>query len=315
MDKAYYLELYKELISGMENKDFDDLSSIPSKYRYEHLLAMFELRDYSDDISAVYIPLWKTAVSCGQSKIRSKVDNKTKISVVFITDSVSNWRCLGLYNKLSNDVRYDVCVLLYTSNKNAEEKKKTAEFFINNGCKLIDYTSCGKSVDSYWDSLGGYPDIAIYTTLQISSVPVELQYVKMPFSTLNIYIPGEMDGFDVSGTYITGTNDAFAPGFINAVWKAFVYNLFACGKYKDNQLLKGDNIVFSGCPDMDHFYEEHSYEDDDVRRIWKVSEDSDIDNVKRIIISPSGLTGMYNGCEQSTFRQNAFFFLYYLKVE
>ena len=71
-EETRYIKLVEELIDGADAGDFNDVSNIPAKYKYEHLQALFMLHKVLDGGEDLYKSFYHIAIKCGENHVKEK---------------------------------------------------------------------------------------------------------------------------------------------------------------------------------------------------------------------------------------------------
>ena len=83
--------------------------------------------------------------------------------------------------------------------------------------------------------------------------------------------------------------------------------------YQEYGLLRGKNIVYSGYTKMDYFYEERVWSEAEIRKLWKIPDGMESQDMKKVIIAPHHSISEDSVVKFSTFAKNVYFFLYLAK--
>lgn len=310
------LRLIQNLFDGIDAGDFNDVTSIPNKYTFRYLKSIWDLQTALDGGSDLYKQIYDIAMKCGICHVKQKYAEGKKIKIAFLVISAAEWPAESVYRLLQEnpllEVYLVICPLIDRSSENMVDAfEKTACFFEKNGYDVRRaYDSENERVRS-WDEVGK-PDIVMHLSHWYKSLPEEYQVENYPFSILNCYIPYAMALADnASGTFmINSSNNTF---FSNVMWRVYTDTLYHYDSYKKYQLLGGENVIFTGFPKMDFFYDKQGYETEKVTSYWKIPEGCDPQKIKKVIIAPHHSFLGYGGILYATFQWNMYFWIYLAK--
>ncbi len=310
---TYYSTLVDELLTGIDNGDFAG-EMIPDKYKWEHLLALYVLRDSLDGAEQLFVQLYNLAIANAEKYISQKAQRGETINVVFQSYSAAQWPAADVYHRFENTPNVKVKVIVSPLVDRDEESSldsytKTLNWFRENGYNVAEGIEPNTHGIYDWERLGGYPDVLYQLSSWFMSLPRAQWYTKLPLRCLVAYIP--------YGMYLADNTDgSFAKQIVynkeifNTIWRVYCDSSFNLERYKKYQLLGGENVRCSGYSKMDFFYKDKKYIDEDIRRIWKIPEGKKSDKVKKIIIAPHYSVGDEGILLLSTFRRNAWFWIY-----
>ena len=109
--KEQCINLLNELMDGIEQGDFSK-DSIPKKYTYGHLYAIFELLDELQGAEKLYGQIYDLAVKHGTAEIRRKCARGEKIKIAFLVISAAEWGLEKVYRMLEQDDRVECYVVV-----------------------------------------------------------------------------------------------------------------------------------------------------------------------------------------------------------
>ncbi len=303
-----------EILDGNDRGDFNDPKHPKGNYTYGHLLALLEMRGKLDGVEELYRSLYNYTISCGKNAILKKAENHKKIRVIFLLYSASTWSAESLYRLLKKDDRFDVKILLSPlADRSINDIKDTyyssKEYFEKNDYDLIAPFDAEKMTVLAWDSIGGIPDLIIHGSTWNECLPEIYQFFYFPLTVLNAYIPYSMDlGNSTDGSY---TKDyVYNKDFINLMWRVYCESSHHMAGFREYELLQGENVRFSGYVKLDPLYQNNSYSDNDLRKLWSIPADTDINTIKKVIVAPHYSIFDNGSIRFSTFRRNAWFLLY-----
>ncbi len=310
---TYYSTLVDELLVGIDNGDFAK-EIIPDKYKWEHLLALYLLKDSLDGAEELFTQLYDLAIENAERHIKQKAQNGETVDVAFQSYSAAQWPAEDVYRKLEKTPNVKVKVVVSPLVDRSEESSldsyiKTLNWFKENDHNVVEGYD-PKTHEIYnWDQMGGYPDILYQLSSWFMSLPRVQWYSKLPLRCLVAYIP--------YGMYLADNSDGsfaihavYNKEFFNTIWRSYCDSRFNLDGYKKYQLLGGKNIRYSGYSKMDFFYRDKEYSEDDILKIWKIPVGKKPDEVKKVIIAPHYSVGDEGVILLSTFKKNAWFWLY-----
>ena len=312
-DIAYFSKRVDELLDGIDNGDFA-LDIIPDKYTWEHLLGLFLLRESLDGAVDLFAQLYDLAIKSAEKYIKQKAESGKTIEVVFQSYSAAQWPAEGVYRKYENTPNVNAKILvspLIDRNKESsiDSYKKTLNWYKENGYNVAEGLDPETLKKPGWDELGGYPDVLYQLSSWFTSLPSAQWFCKLPLRCLVAYIPYSI--------YLADNNDGsfaiqaiYNKEIVNLMWRVYCDSVYNLEGYKKYQLLGGKNARYSGYAKMDCFYAEEEFTDDDIRKIWKIPEGKNPKDIKKIIIAPHFSIFDEGAILLSTFKKNAWFWLY-----
>lgn len=311
------ISFVKELLTGADEGDFDNIETIPEKYTYEHLYSLCMLANVLDNGKKLYEQLYTIATTYGKNSIQKKVKNGEKIKAAFLAISAAEWPAGELYHMLEKDSRVEcyVAVVPLTDrdpDDSRETYRQTYQYFRQNGYNVKGTYKEETDAVASWDDLGGVPDIVIHLTSWYAALPAAFQVVSLPLTCISCYIP--------YGIYVSDSPDgSYAPdfvynkGFSNMMWKIYADSEKNVEGYREYGLLHGKNVAFSGYTKMDTFYYVKERNEAEIKEIWKIPEGKKADEMKKVIIAPHHSFLGFCGIKYATFARNAYFLLYLAK--
>lgn len=306
----------KEYFEGVQNGDFNDIKNIPDKYTYAHLIGLFHESNNITNGAELFKLLISVSRECGYQNIQKKVQRGERIKVAFMVMSQTEWPAQGVYENLRNDPRFEAYIVgLVDTSKDFEIAKKQYEgnkvYFEGIGAEFRGTINENDELKN-WDDLGGIPDILINLKSYWNHVYQPQNLMNLPLYCINFYIPYCFYVADSAvGDY--AKRAVYNMDFMNLQYAVFTDSYKNYLGYVNNQLLKGENVIFSGYAKMDYFYQEHTYNKEDIKRLWKIPEETDCDKVKKIIIAPHYSIDKESIINFSTFHKNYAFLLYLAK--
>lgn len=306
-----YTQLLGQLMDGIDRGDFDHVGQLPPQYTYEYLEALFYFADSLDGGQDFYRQMYELVCQAGETAVREKAARGEKIKVTFLAISAAEWPAEDVYRMLEEDPHFEVTVTNCPltdrdANDRARIYMQNKQFFLERGYRVLDNYSEKQDKVHSWEELNETPDIVIHLTPWYMSLPECYRITGYPCSRVNLYIPY---GFGTNGGSNKGNHQyraGYDKDFYNMLRRAYFNVKFET----DHLLLQGRNINFSGYAKMDYFYRQHSFEEGDIRRIWKIPEKAEVNGVKKVIIAPHHSFLGYGGICFSTFAKNAYFWLY-----
>ena len=315
-EKARYVKLLNELIDGIERGDFSK-ESIPVKYTYWHLYALFELLDDLEDGRKLYEQIYDLAMKCGAASIRQKCARGERIKIAFIAISAAEWGAERIYHMMKQDDRVECYVVVSPLiDRDLESRRdtycQTVDFFRKNGYEVRGRCNDEFNVPASWQELGGMPDIVIHSTPWMGSLPAEYQVVNFPLMSLNYYIPyGIYVENGWTGDYLEKL--VYNKEFVNMMKRIYADSERNLRGYQEYGLLHGKNVVYSGYVKMDYFYDTRTRSEAEIRKLWKIPDGIKSEDIKKVIIAPHHSVSENAIFKFSTFPKNAYFFLYLAK--
>ena len=239
------------------------------------------------------------------------------INIAFQSYSAAQWPADEVYHKFENSANVNVKVIvspLVDRNKESslDSYKKTLSWFKDNGYNVAE----GMNIDTLglygWDRLGGYPDILYQLSSWFMSLPGIQWYCKLPLRCLVGYIQYGMNLIDNNdGSF--AVQSVYNKEFFNSIWRVYCESEYNLEGYKKHQFLGGKNVRYSGYAKMDYFYGADEPDDDVISKLWKIPEGKTAGDMKKIIIAPHYSVGDEGVLLLSTFKRNAWFWLYLAK--
>lgn len=312
-----WVQMVGELLSGVDTGDFSNVETIPEKYTYGYLYALFMLADALDNGRTLYEQFYDIAVAHGKYTIRKKVQNGEKIKVAFLTISAAEWPAEEVYRLLEKDKRIECYVLAAPlADRDVESRretyKQTYQYFCENGYQVKGGYREESDTSVPWEDLGGMPDIVVHITPWFEALPVVYQITSFPLKCIHCYIPyGIYSENSTDGSY--ALNFVYNKEFFNMMWKIYVDSKQNLEGYQKYGLLHGKNAAYSGYAKMDYFYTSREWKEEEIRKLWKIPEGRNPDDMKKVIIAPHHAILGYGGIAFSTFPKNAYFLLYLAK--
>ncbi|WP_022756743.1 CDP-glycerol glycerophosphotransferase family protein [Butyrivibrio fibrisolvens] len=309
----YYASRVEELISGIDAGDFSG-EIIPDKYRWEHLAGLFYLRDRLDGGDEFFSDIYRLAIQSGINYVRRKVQREEKIIVCFQNYSAAQWPAEEFYSRISNTKGVDARVLVSPLADRDEESRmdayrKTLKWFLENGYKVIEGINQSKGSFIRWADMDAFPDVLYMTSPWFYSLPSAQWFTLLPLRCLPAYIPYGMYLADSrDGSY--AIDAVYNKDCANLTWRVYCDSIYNLNGYKNHQLLRGENVRYSGYVKMDYFYTSPEFSDEKIAELWKIPRGMNPKVIKKIIIAPHFSISSGRDINYSTFRENAWFFLY-----
>lgn len=315
--KTIYANKVDELLSGIDAGDFNQVGKIPDRYTYLHLYSLIELADELDQGKELYRQIFDMVTAHGTCCIRRKVQNGEKIRVVFLAISAAEWPADDVYRLLTADERVEAYIVIAPlMDRDAESRRdtyvQTRDFFLKNGYVVREIYDVEEDVCREWSDLGGMPDMVIHLTAWFQSLPDVCWMLSFPLRCVQMYLPyGIYVADSVDKTY--AVNCVYNSNFANVMRKVYVDSAKNREGYRNYGLLQGKNTAFSGYAKMDLLYEKRTWNESEIRSLWKIPEGRNVSEMKRVIIAPHHSIQGYAGIRFSTFQKNALFLLYLAK--
>ncbi|SET61632.1 CDP-Glycerol:Poly(glycerophosphate) glycerophosphotransferase [[Clostridium] aminophilum] len=308
------IELMKEIIAGSDRGDFNHGSDIPDYYTYEHLAALFQLRDQLDGGADLYRQLYHLAMASGESHIQAKAAAGEVIQVAFMSYSAAQWPAEKLYRDLEQDERFHPYIIVSPlvdrdAMSSVTGYNQTLSWYRENG-----YEVRGGLSDRVlgWDDLGGVPDMVVHLSSWYECIPNEQQFLLLPWRCLNLYVPyGMLLGDNQDHTY--AKDHVFNKDFVNMMWRVYTDSLIGRQQYETYSVLQGENAVFSGYLKMDEFLDQSELSEEQKTALWSYPSGADRKKYRKVIIAPHYGILPSGAVISSTFQDNYTFWIYLAK--
>ncbi len=312
-----WLKLVEELVNGIDNGDFSDYKFIPSKYRWEHLEALYYLKDFLEGGADLYKKIYDVVVDAGVYKVKEKIRSGYKLNVLFQSYSAAQWPAENVYRKIEQCEDCNVQLLVSPLVSNDKESytdtyKQTYTWFKSQGYKVFGGLNLENEKIYSWEDIENYPDILYQVSSWYESLPIGQQLIKLPLTVPVLYIPyGIYLANNKSGDYVK--NYVYNKQIINMAYRVYCACIDNFNGFKNNQFICGKNVRYSGYAKMDYFYNAKNLDEIDIEKIWCIPEGKKASEVKRIIIAPHHSIVDDNIVAFSTFHQNLWFLLFLAK--
>ena len=312
----YASELVMELIDGIDLGDFEQ-EIIPDKYRWEHLLGLFILRDTLDGGEELYKQLYDRAIKSAINYIKQKKERGEQIQVAFQTYSAAQWPAEQVYRKLEVVPELDVRVVVSPLVDRDEESsvnsyKQTLEWFKSGNYNISEGLNLSSYEISGWSNLGGYPDVLYQLSSWFLELPKVQQFTQLPLRTLIAYIPYSMYLANNSdGSY--ALRGVYNKESVNMMWRVYCDSNYNLERYKQYGLLQGKNVRYSGYAKMDYFYQAHPFNHYELEELWSIPKGVDVAKIKKVIIAPHFTVTNSDALCYSTFQKNMWFWKYLIQ--
>lgn len=311
-------KLLQELTEGIDAGDFADARTIPDKYTFAHLWALFQYTDALDGGREVYEQIFDLAVLHGKWAVQEKISKGERVKVAFLTISAAEWPAEEVYRLLERDERYESYVVVspmpYDRDRSSmlQTYEQTCSHLKQSGHDVREIYDVQSDTGLGWEAIGGMPDVIIHLTSWYYSLLDICQIEDFPLKCLNCYIPY---GFNIAEnadrTY--ARCHVYDSAFTNFCFRVFVEAESSLLGYQSYGVLRGKNAVYSGYPKMDYFLDSRSFGDEEISEIWKVPAGIDPDKMKRVIIAPHHSILPSAGLAFATFHKNLWFLIYLAK--
>lgn len=311
-------QLIQELFQGIDAGDFANAESIPDRYTYAHLWALFLLADQLDGGKVLYEQLYDLAIQRGKLEIQHKIREGSKIKVAFLAISAAEWPTEEVYRLFEKDGRCEcyavVAPLLYDRAKECalETYRQTCDFLKQSGHDVREIYDAATERSMGWEKIGGMPDIVIHLMPWYQAMLTECQIENFPLKCINCYIP--------YGMYVADSADkeyskmyTYNKTFMNFCFRIYTDSYTNLQGYQIYELLRGKNARYSGYSKMDYFYEKRKFEETELRKIWKMPAGTETDKIKKVIIAPHHTLLPSAGIAFATFQKNMYFWIYLAK--
>lgn len=316
MTQEVYVKALRELFEGIEEGAFDNFNRISHKYTYKHLYSLFLYAKGNEEKEMLYRDMHQLVGEYNRHLIKNKIRNGEKIKVAFLVMSAAEWPAEGLYYLLEEDERFDNYIIACPWNDRNENDvlhiyKQTCDFLEQGEYRFFKTydAQCGYLP---WEKIGGIPDILVHVSSWYESIKEQYWIEALPLSCMNIYIPYSFYVAD-NRNHSYMKSCVYNKQIMNLVGRVYADSLINFYGYQKHQMLRGENVRYSGYAKMDFFYREHFYDDATVRQIWKIPIGVKQENVKKVIIAPHHAMRRESLIAYSTFHKNAFFWEYLAK--
>ena len=312
----YCIQLVKELIDGVDTGDFSK-DIIPDKYRWEHLLGLFLIKDELDGGDDLFRELHELAIKSGTLYLRKKVERGEPIQIAFQSYSAAQWPAEQVYRKLEAIPNVNVRVIVAPladrdTSSILSGYVPTLKWFKDNGYNVVEGLDVEKMECGGWEYLGGCPDVLYQMSSWYTCLARPQWFTRLPLRVLMAYIPYGIHIADsADGKY--SIDSVYNKDFMNLMWRVYCDSRAILRDYQKYQLLKGSNIRYCGYAKMDYFYGNPTFDDAALRRLWSVPKECDASNMKKIIIAPHYTVFPNSEICYSTFHRNVWFWLYLVK--
>ena len=311
-DMSVVNALSEELLDGIENGDFDDVTRIPEKYSYAHLQAMYYRQMILENGASIYNSLYTIIMRGAEYHIKETAKIR-KLRIAFLSYSAAEWQAESVYRTLKKDDRLEVYIVVAPlTDRDLESKNKTYQetydYYSTNGYDARGTYDPAGERELGWEETGGIPDIIIHLAPWFGAIPKKLQMTQLPLRCINIYIPYAMvipENAEKTYTeqYVCDT------AFSAMMWCIFTDSKLTAKEYRTKALLQDRNVVYSGFPKMDYFYERQDQASgEEAGDVWKIPHQKRKEDVKKVIIAPHHSMNANQPLQFSTFRHNAHFF-------
>lgn len=311
-------QLLQELMDGIDAGDFANVETIPDKYSYAHLWALFRYVDVLDGGRELYEQMYDLAIWCGKSAVQEKVRKGERIKVAFLAISAAEWPAEEVYRLLERDERYESYVVVSTLPYDREKSSmlhtymQTCSYFKQSGHDVRELYDVQTDTSLGWETIGGVPDVIIHLTPWYRALMDICQIENFSIKCLNCYIPY---GFNIAeNADRTHTrNFVFDSAFMNFCMRIYVETATSLAGYQAHEVLRGKNVIYSGYPKMDFFLEKRSWDTKNISKIWKIPAGRDASEMKKVIVAPHHSVTSSAGLAFATFHKNLYFLIYLAK--
>ncbi len=313
--EEYNIQLLNELIDGIDAGDFNVGTGISDKYRYEHLAALFTMAPYLDGGEQLYNQIYDIVMQQAVTGVKNRIKAGEKLKIYFLVISAAEWSAGELYRKFEKNSNIEckvvVCPLVDRDKESMRDSYfQTREFFMNNGYDVLEGYDFDKDEILFFDPKTEGVDVVVHLTSWFMSMPEAYRITSFPLSIVNCYIPyGMYMANSPDNSYVK--NYVYNKEFINMQLRVYADSEKNVQGYRKYGMLHGKNVVCSGYIKMDYFYNDKTYTDEEVKKLWKIPDGKGVKDVKKVIIAPHHSIKGYGGIRFATFQQNAHY-LYYL---
>ncbi|WP_022748973.1 CDP-glycerol glycerophosphotransferase family protein [Lachnobacterium bovis] len=309
--------LLEELIEGVENGVFSTYENDLSQYRWEHLMALYLLSPILEGGSEYHRKIYDVVINSALFHIRRKAQKGEIIKVLFLCYSAAQWPAGEVYKRLKEDSRYDVKIMVpFLEDRDNEGSidiyKQTSEWFKDNGYDVIEGYDLENNKVISLEEINYVPDVLYMVTTWYEAMPKEQQFIMLSLNTIVGFIDYGIKIIDNENhTYME--QYLYTKNLTNVCWRVYCNLVYEVEKFKEYNILKGINTVFSGYPKMDYFYKKLNFSEEEIKKIWKIPQNKKINEVKKIIIAPHFSVGDDVVLKFSTFKSNMWYWIYLMK--
>lgn len=312
------IQLIQELMNGVDAGDFANVETIPDKYTFAHLWALYQYTDALDGGRDLYEYIFDLAVQHGKSAVQEKIRKNEKVKVAFLAISAAEWQAEEVYRLLERDERYESYVVVspmpYDRDRSSmlQTYLQTCRYLKESGHDVREIYNDQTNTGLGWEAVGGMPDVIVHLTPWYQSLLDICQIEKFPLKHLNCYIPyGFSMAASADGKYVR--NCVYDSAFMNFCFRIYVEASSSLLGYQTFGTLGGRNVVYSGYPKMDYFLEKQSFETEYIAKFWKIPAGRDAGEMKKVIVAPHHSIMPSAGLKFATFHKNLYFLLYLAK--
>lgn len=309
----YFSVKVNELLDGIDNGDFSK-EIIPDKYTWEHLLGLYLLRESLDGAEELYEQLYDLAIKSAEKYISQKAQNGETINIAFQSYSAAQWPAEGVYRKFESEPNINVRIIVSPlvdrkKESSLDSYKKSLSWFKDNNYNVVEGLNPNTLEINDWEQLGGYPDVLYQLSSWFMSLPSAQWFCKLPLRCLVGYIQYGMYFIDnLDGSF--AIQAIYNKEIFNSIWRFYCESTYNLEGYRKYQFLHGKNVRYSGYAKMDYFFGDDEPSEETIREIWKIPEGKNSKEIKKIIIAPHYSVKDREVLYLSTFRRNAWFWLY-----
>ncbi len=305
--------LVDELCDGIDNGDLLK-EEIPDKYRWEHMEALFNLSHTTDGGQEMFQKIYEMVISSAERRIRRKAEKNMKINVLFQCYSAAQWPADDIYHSFLQDERINVGVIVSPLIDRDEESRlntydQVLKWFKEKQYIVFEGLAEDRKTYRQWNELNDFPDVLYITSPWDTSIPEGQRLTDLPLKCLISYIPyGMYLANSMEGSFVKEA--VYDKETLSLMWRVYCDCAKNMEGYRKYQYLRGKNVRFSGYSKMDYFYSKKEWTEEEIRALWKISEEKPISGVKKVIIAPHFSVANEGHILFSTFHKNCWFLLY-----
>lgn len=276
------------------------------KFSYCHLAVLMEMTMQMENGKAFYLKIKSYLENINIERLRKQ----EKITVGFIANYSSTWIGDGLYRLLEKSERFEPYVFLISNHNGQseelikEEYQQNLKFFQERNLRVVQTLDFDTGKQYTWEEIGIKPQVCIWLTPWIDLFREHFYLLNYPLDTLHTYIPyGFMIAENENKNFVYHQYNQYIH---NIAWKNFEESQIAVKMAEKYAFVGDSNVVYTGYPKMDAFYEKEDIGED----IWsKLIEHSGNPKAKRIIYAPHHTLNENEPVHFSTFAVNYMFML------
>lgn len=298
MEQEKRVQLSGQLLNAIGMDDFDKRIS---KFKYEHLAALYLMSLQREDGKEFYLKIKHQVETINAERLRKQ----KKIIVGFIANYSSTWIGEELYRMFEASSTFEPHVFLMVNYVSEdielikEEYNRNLVFFQSRGIDVRGTYHSEKGELMTWEEIGIKPEVCIWTTSWIEMFKGDFHLFEYGLDTVHTYLPyGVMMAENSEGKFVFSQYNKYIH---NLTWRNFEESRIAVEMAGRYCFIGNSNAVYTGVPKLDSMYDSTGQEED----IWgKVLKKSRNPKAKKIIYAPHHTIGSKEPVHFSTFAEN-----------